>query len=111
MGLLVPRLWPCFRHALASVRRATVQCLAALLPDGPGTQPPSWLRGEQLLTALRLSFQNLVMEEDAGILLASQRLWSRLMQAADPAALAGIPPSVLEVGFLALCSIPRGGQP
>lgn len=33
LAALVPRLWPFFRHTLASVRLATVRCLAALLAD------------------------------------------------------------------------------
>ncbi len=106
---LVPRLWPFFRHTLASVRLAAVRCLAALLgngsdpnpdlnPDpehaaeggppplgappampgagsgllGVGSRPLDWLGAGVLAPALRLVFQNLVLESDARVLEASQ---------------------------------------
>lgn len=111
MGLpaLVPRLWPFFRHTLASVRLAAVRCLTALLgggsdpnpgldsdpehaaeggppplvappamPDaasgllGVGSRPLDWLGAGVLAPALRLVFQNLVLEGDARVLEASQ---------------------------------------
>ena len=100
LGTLVTRIWPCFRHTLVSVRRASIQCLSVLLPS-TDAQATSWLTEEQLTTALRLTFQNLVVELDDAILQASQRLWSKLLGAAKAVRLAGIPKPVLEVRSIA----------
>ena len=96
LASLIPRLWPCFRHTLPSVRRGTLQCLSALLPDSAALQP-AWLSEEQLTTAMRLTFQNLVMEQDDGILQASKHLWTRLLNAADVKQFAAVPVSMVEV--------------
>ena len=103
LSTLVPRLWPCFRHALAVVRLAAVRCLSVLVPDSTAQQP-SWLAGEQLTTAMQLAFQNLVMEADDGIRQASQQLWSRLLHAADSTQLAAIPEPCLQVRCMRLLS-------
>lgn len=99
---LLPRLWPCFRHTLSTVRSAAVRCLAALTQASTAQGQPFWLHnGGLLLTALRLAFENLLLEEDLGILQASQRLWSELLLAAAPAQLATIDQPCLEVGCFA----------
>ena len=96
MDAVVPRLWPCFRHELTSVRLAAVRCMAALAPSNT-----AWLTPELLITALRLTFQNLVMEEDAAILQASQQLWAALLQA-GAGHLQSLPLSALAVRHVAL---------
>ena len=48
---LIPRLWPLFRHPLAKVRLATVQCLQAFLTHNVESQP--WLSPSIIETALR----------------------------------------------------------
>ena len=100
LASLVPRLWPCFWHTLIGVRLASVRCLAALLPSSRGissAQSPTWLAGEHFLTAMRLLFHNLVLEAHAGLLQASQQLWSQLLQAAPSWQLATLPRSCLDV--------------
>ncbi len=39
LAVLLPRLFPYFRHTLASVRRSCVQCLSALLKADPEGVP------------------------------------------------------------------------
>jgi len=70
MVALVPRLFPFFRHALSSVRLATLRCLSSLLLRSGATA--AWLLPVQLLPALRLTFQNLVTESDAKVVEASR---------------------------------------
>jgi len=48
---LMPRLWPLFRHPLARVRLAVVQCLQAFLTSH--TQAQAWLTTPVLQAALR----------------------------------------------------------
>ncbi len=48
---LMPRLWPLFRHPLARVRLAVVQCLQAFLTSH--TQAQVWLTTPVLQAALR----------------------------------------------------------
>jgi TATA-binding protein-associated factor len=67
---LVPRLFPFFRHALSSVRLATLRCMSSLLFRS--ATPAAWLLPAQLLPALRLTFQNLVIESDAKIVEATR---------------------------------------
>ena len=66
MSDLLPRLFPFFRHTLSSVRLATLRCMSSLLLRS--ATPAAWLLPDQLLPALRLTFQNLVMESDAQVL-------------------------------------------
>ncbi len=48
---LMPRMWPLFRHPLARVRLAVVQCLQAFLTSH--TQAQAWLTTPVLQAALR----------------------------------------------------------
>ena len=75
MSDLLPRLFPFFRHTLSSVRLATLRCMSSLLLRS--ATPAAWLLPEQLQSALRLTFQNLVCESDAQVLEASKVSLSR----------------------------------
>ncbi|KAJ1672040.1 TATA-binding protein-associated factor mot1 [Coemansia sp. RSA 25] len=82
LAVLVPRLFPFFRHAIAAVRRAALQALLALaeLPDGEeaaDTPGAAWVVSRE---CLRLVFQNIVLEATADISALSAQLWLALLQ-------------------------------
>ncbi|KAJ1965072.1 TATA-binding protein-associated factor mot1 [Dipsacomyces acuminosporus] len=104
-AVLIPRLYPFFRHTIASVRRATLQTLltfasmqaAGMQPDhrafgidpvhsvsaagigstsGPNIPIPPWVD----TACLRLVFQNIALETNADILDLSIKLWRALLK-------------------------------
>ena len=81
LSALAPRLWPHLRHNLSSVRLSAVRCLQSLLE----TQAVAvMLPGvAELSRAVRLLFQNIVLENDAEVLQCSQRAWSTLVKRAS----------------------------
>ncbi|KAL3681420.1 hypothetical protein R1sor_024376 [Riccia sorocarpa] len=85
LATLVPRLWPFMRHKITSVRHAAIRTLERLLETGSqgnlgsGQNGTSWtvpILGD----ALRLVFQNLLLETEDSILSCSQRVWRLLLQ-------------------------------
>ncbi|CAG8294211.1 unnamed protein product [Penicillium salamii] len=77
-GKLVPRLYPFLRHTITSVRSAVLRALTTFLKlEGEGTT--DWVDGK----ALRLIFQNLLVERNEGVLKLSGQVWSELLQVAE----------------------------
>ncbi|KAH8422740.1 DNA-binding ATPase [Aspergillus melleus] len=77
-GNLVPRLYPFLRHTITSVRSAVLRALMTFLKlEGEGTN--EWVNGK----ALRLIFQNLLVERNEGVLKLSLQVWSELLKALE----------------------------
>ncbi|KAL2866684.1 DNA-binding ATPase [Aspergillus lucknowensis] len=77
-GNLVPRLYPFLRHTITSVRSAVLRALTTFLQlEGEGTN--DWVNGK----ALRLIFQNLLVERNEGVLKLSLQVWSELLKSLD----------------------------
>ncbi|KAL4880089.1 hypothetical protein BJY04DRAFT_86595 [Aspergillus karnatakaensis] len=77
-GKLVPRLYPFLRHTITSVRSAVLRALTTFLKlEGEGTN--DWVDGK----ALRLIFQNLLVERNEGVLKLSLQVWSELLNSLD----------------------------
>lgn len=77
-GKLVPRLYPFLRHTITSVRSAVLRALMTFLQlEGEGTN--DWVDGK----ALRLVFQNLLVERNEGVLKQSLQVWSELLKALE----------------------------
>ncbi|RAL09946.1 DNA-binding ATPase [Aspergillus homomorphus CBS 101889] len=77
-GNLVPRLYPFLRHTITSVRSAVLRALITFLQlEGDGTN--EWVNGK----ALRLIFQNLLVERNEGVLKLSLQVWSELLRALE----------------------------
>ncbi|KAJ2754387.1 TATA-binding protein-associated factor mot1 [Coemansia pectinata] len=74
LAVLVPRLFPFFRHAIAAVRRAALQTLLtfAEMPSGDA----AWVDA----ACLRLVYQNIVLEVHDDISELSARLWLALLR-------------------------------
>ncbi|KAF7719292.1 SNF2-related protein [Penicillium ucsense] len=74
-GNLVPRLYPFLRHTITSVRSAVLRALMTFLKlEGEGST--DWVDGK----ALRLVFQNLLVERNEGVLKLSLQVWSELLK-------------------------------
>lgn len=74
-SLLVPRLYPFLRHTITSVRSAVLRALLTFMNvEGDGTK--GWVDGK----ALRLVFQNLLVERNEAVLSLSLQVWSALIQ-------------------------------
>ncbi|KAI9598492.1 hypothetical protein BDF19DRAFT_393058 [Syncephalis fuscata] len=71
---LVPRLFPFFRHTIASVRLAVLRTLQTLL-NVPQLDK-SWID----TVLLQLTWQNMLLEEKRDILALSLKVWTLLMQ-------------------------------
>jgi TATA-binding protein-associated factor len=77
-GKLVPRLYPFLRHTITSVRSAVLRALMTFLNlEGEGTT--DWVDGK----ALRLIFQNLLVERNEGVLKLSIQVWSELLKVVE----------------------------
>ncbi|CAI7592976.1 unnamed protein product [Penicillium bialowiezense] len=77
-GKLVPRLYPFLRHTITSVRSAVLRALMTFLKlEGDGTT--DWVDGK----ALRLIFQNLLVERNEGVLKLSGQVWSELLKVVE----------------------------
>ena len=80
LPLLIPRLFPFFRHTITSVRLSVLNALRVFL--AVPSLPKDWIDER----ALRLLFQNLVVEEKLPIRRASADAWGRaLMHVASDA--------------------------
>ncbi|KAK9093560.1 hypothetical protein Syun_028471 [Stephania yunnanensis] len=80
---LAPRLWPFMRHSIASVRKSAICTLELLLEAGKRLYEstacsfwPSFILGD----ALRIVFQNLLLEANEEIVQCSDRVWRLLLQ-------------------------------
>lgn len=72
---LVPRLFPFLRHTITSVRAAVLRALLTFLNiEGEGTS--SWIDSK----ALRLIFQNILLERDEKVLRLSQQVWDAVVE-------------------------------
>lgn len=77
-GNLVPRLYPFLRHTITSVRSAVLRALMTFLKlEGEGST--DWVDGK----ALRLIFQNLLVERNESVLKLSLQVWSELLKAIE----------------------------
>jgi len=73
-ALLVPRLYPFLRHTITSVRSAVLRALLTFLNvQGNGTK--GWVDGK----ALRLVYQNLLVERNEAVLSLSLQVWEALI--------------------------------
>jgi TATA-binding protein-associated factor len=73
---LVPRLYPFLRHTITSVRSAVLRALLTFIHiDGDDTK--GWINGK----ALRLVYQNLLVERNDGVLKLSLEVWDALSDA------------------------------
>ncbi len=82
LSTLLPRLFPHLRHNLSSVRVSVLRCLTALLSTQPvGTLLPD--AATDLRVALRLIFQNILLETDSEVLHYSQKAWETLINKAS----------------------------
>lgn len=72
---LVPRLYPFLRHTITTVRAAVLRALLTFVNiEGEGTR--DWLDGK----ALRLLYQNILLERNEGVLKQSLRVWETLIE-------------------------------
>ncbi|KAI2089142.1 TATA-binding protein-associated factor mot1 [Ophidiomyces ophidiicola] len=74
-GNLVPRLFPFLRHTISSVRSAVLRALLTFLKL-EGEDQNSWADGK----AVRLTFQNLLVERNENVLKLSLQVWSQLLR-------------------------------
>ncbi|KUL90479.1 hypothetical protein ZTR_00231 [Talaromyces verruculosus] len=75
---LVPRLYPFLRHTITSVRLAALRALTTFLRlDDQDSN--AWVDGK----AMRLIFQNLLVERNEGVLKLSLEVWYDLIKALD----------------------------
>lgn len=73
---LVPRLYPFLRHTITSVRLAVLRALLTFI-NIEGADTKGWINGK----ALRLVYQNLLVERNEGVLKLSLDVWSALADA------------------------------
>lgn len=73
---LVPRLYPFLRHTITSVRSAVLRALLTFI-NIDGTDTKGWINGK----ALRLVYQNLLVERNDGVLRLSLDVWEALANA------------------------------
>ncbi|QIW95520.1 hypothetical protein AMS68_001038 [Peltaster fructicola] len=73
---LVPRLYPFLRHTITGVRSAVLRALQTFI-DIDSAETQSWIDGR----ALRLVFQNLLVERNPKVLELSHTVWTALADA------------------------------
>ncbi|KAF2719417.1 SNF2 family DNA-dependent ATPase domain-containing protein [Polychaeton citri CBS 116435] len=73
---LVPRLYPFLRHTITSVRSAVLRALLTFIKI-EGSDTKAWINGK----ALRLVFQNLLVERNEPVLKLSLEVWNALADA------------------------------
>lgn len=73
-AMLVPRLYPFFRHTITTVRSAVLRAILTFLGlEAEGVT--TWVGGK----VARLIFQNILVERDEGVLKLSLQVWSELL--------------------------------
>ncbi|KAI5305374.1 hypothetical protein KEM56_004610 [Ascosphaera pollenicola] len=75
---LVPRLFPFLRHTITSVRSAVLRALLTFLRLD-GRNHNGWVDGK----AMRLIFQNILVERNEGVLKLSLQVWFELIAALE----------------------------
>ncbi|EMD00379.1 hypothetical protein BAUCODRAFT_144057 [Baudoinia panamericana UAMH 10762] len=73
---LVPRLYPFLRHTITGVRLAVLRALLTFVSI-EGADTKGWINGK----ALRLVYQNLLVERNDGVLKLSLEVWNALADA------------------------------
>ncbi|KAK5173822.1 TATA-binding protein-associated factor mot1 [Saxophila tyrrhenica] len=73
---LVPRLYPFLRHTIRTVRSAVLRALLTFI-NIEGVDTKGWIKGR----ALRLVYQNLLVERDDDVLKLSLEVWNALVDA------------------------------
>lgn len=73
---LVPRLYPFLRHTITSVRSAVLRALLTFI-NIEGSDTKGWINGK----ALRLVYQNLLVERNEGVANLSLEVWTALATA------------------------------
>ena len=73
---LVPRLYPFLRHTIRTVRAAVLRALLTFISI-EGAESRSWINGK----ALRLVYQNLLVEREDDVLSLSLEVWNALVDA------------------------------
>ena len=106
VAAMLPRLWPFLRHAVTKVRVCVLDCLQSLLTQQG--QPAQWLTPALCTTALRLLFQNLLLDASLKVLAATQSAWATLLRSAPPAILAESLPLEAAAQLFQLASTPEG---
>lgn len=85
LSSLAPRLWPFMRHSISSVRHAAIRTLERLLEAGSKGNSltgriDSFWPIPILGNALRIVFQNLLLESNEAIIQCSEQVWRLLLQ-------------------------------
>ncbi|XP_010927294.1 TATA-binding protein-associated factor BTAF1 isoform X2 [Elaeis guineensis] len=85
LSTLTPRLWPFMRHSITSVRHSAIRTLERLLEVGYTrssceSMATRFWPASVLGDALRIVFQNLLLESNDDILQSSERVWRLLLQ-------------------------------
>ncbi|PKA51093.1 putative chromatin-remodeling complex ATPase chain [Apostasia shenzhenica] len=85
LSTLTPRLWPFMRHSITSVRHSAIRTLERLLEVGYQRSSSDSLNNGFWPTAilgdaLRIVFQNMLLESNDDILHCSERVWRLLLQ-------------------------------
>jgi TATA-binding protein-associated factor len=77
-AMLVPRLYPFFRHTITTVRSAVLRALLTFLSlESEGVT--SWVGGK----VVRLIFQNIIVERDEAVLRLSLQVWTEILPQMD----------------------------
>jgi hypothetical protein len=84
----VSLLWPFLNYPLTVVRQASLSCLRQLLVAAGASSVQQQLPAGVLRSSLRLLFQQLLMESDAGLQRLALEAWVAVVEAIPPAALA-----------------------
>ncbi|XP_072972272.1 TATA-binding protein-associated factor BTAF1 isoform X2 [Typha angustifolia] len=85
LATLIPRLWPFMRHSITSVRHSAIRTLERLLEvcyarSSAETVASKFWPTSIVGDALRIVFQNLLLESNDQILQCSERVWRLLLQ-------------------------------
>lgn len=75
LGRLVPRLFPFLRHTITSVRSAMLRALLTFIDLESSGATEGWINGK----ALRLTYQNLLVERNEGVLQLSLQVWMAMV--------------------------------
>ena len=73
---LVPRLYPFLRHTITTVRSAVLRALSTFINLEADGTTESWTNGR----ALRLIYQNILVERNEGVLKLSLSVWRALIE-------------------------------
>ena len=74
-AMLVPRLYPFFRHTITTVRSAVLRAILTFLAlEREGVT--SWVGGK----VARLIFQNILVERDEGVVRLSLQVWTEILR-------------------------------